>query len=65
MQASFPKVNLLSNGSTEVREKLFILNCTILKTGRGRKFKFGENAFWIYSNILVSIENFDLKALLI
>ena len=43
------KTNLLSqywpNGNTEGRGKLLTLKCNILKTGRRRKFKLGENAF--------------------
>ena len=53
MWASFLKVNLLSqylqNGNNEVRVKLLILNHNILKMERCRNFKFGENAFWLFS----------------
>ena len=48
MSASFPNVIILSqywqNGKT-VSEKRLILNCNILKTGRRKNLKFGENAF--------------------
>ena len=39
------------NGNTEVRGKWLILNCNILKMGRRRKFKFGENTFSTFPNI--------------
>ena len=33
--------------------------------GRRKKFKYGENAFFAYPNILVKSEKFDLNAFLI
>ena len=38
------------------------LNCNILKTARHRKFKFGENACKVFSNVLVNSKKFDLNA---
>ena len=49
---------------TEARGKLLTLNCNILKTVGGRKFKFGKNAFKTFPNILVNSEKLDLNALL-
>ena len=40
------------------------MNCNILKTARCRNFKFSENAFKAYPNILVYSEKLELSALL-
>ena len=49
IQANFPKVNLLSqywqNGNAELTGYLLTLNCNILKTACGSRFKFGKNAY--------------------
>ena len=44
------------NGNTEVRRKLLILNCNILKTSRRKKFTFGDNVFQAFTNILDNFE---------
>ena len=51
------------NVINEVRRKLSILNCKVLKTERHRKFKFDENVFQAFCNILVKIEILALNAL--
>ena len=67
-QANFSKGNFLSqywqNGNTEVKGKLFALNRNILKRKSRRKFKFGEDAFEAFSNVLVKSEKLDLNAIL-
>ena len=55
---------MLTKGQHWIWGKLLTLNCRILNTGRRRKFKFGENTFQAYPNILVDNDKLDLNALL-
>ena len=59
--ASFPKVVLSAqywqNNNSQVREKLVILSCNILKTAKRRNFKPNENIFWTFLYHFVSVKN--------
>ena len=44
------------------KKKLLILNCNLLKTGRRKKFKFGDNEFSAFLNILVNSEKPEQNA---
>ena len=63
-KAPTPIANSWLRACAKISGKRLILNCNILKTGWRRNFKFRENVFKVYPNILVKSEKLDLNALL-